>query len=126
LKGSNAQLKLRDEVAVKKDKMKGKKVAGDKLRVLFRNFVCLLITSFYCRQPVASGLSAAWLKAQRCQKMRAIESAHVMGDDMALSTRPDYPPSLEFDREAANAKVATMEAGFSRSTRKNNVYFFTI
>jgi hypothetical protein len=45
---------------------------------------------------------------------------------MALSTRPDYPPSPKFDRKAANAKVVTVKAGFSRSSRKNNIYFFTI
>lgn len=74
--------------------------------------------------PVASGLNTEWVKAQK--NKGPTEVAQCMGDEAALSTRPDYPPSpTKFDRKAADAKIATARANTGRSTRKNMVRFFT-
>jgi hypothetical protein len=70
--------------------------------------------------PVASGLSAEWVKArmtvkaQKTKKKGPTQVTQCMDDDAALSTRPDYPPSpTKFNRKVADAKLATARAGTS-------------
>jgi hypothetical protein len=78
----------------------------------------------YNRQLVATGLSAAWIKAQKSRKKGAM--VHGTDDEMLLLTRPDYPPSPKIDRKAANAQLATAKAGASQPTRQNLVCFFIV
>jgi hypothetical protein len=72
------------------------------------------------RLPTASGLNAAWLTGSRSRKGATEAVKHILDDEAALSTRPDFPPSpARFDREAANAKLA--KASKRNMSRKNEV-----
>jgi hypothetical protein len=77
------------------------------------------------RLPVASGLNPSWLKAQNTKKKdtavhRATES---MDDEAALSTRPDFPPSPNFDRKAATEQLERAQLNIRNPSRKNAVRF---
>lgn len=89
-------------------------------------FYCNLVDrKFDDSLPVASGLNTEWVKVQKAKNKGPTEVAQCMDDEAALSTRPDYPPSpTKFDREVADARLATAKAGTSRSKRKNTVRFF--
>jgi len=74
---------------------------------------------------VASGLNTKWVKVQKAKNKGPTEVAQCMDDEAALSTRPDYPPlPTKFDREVADARLATAKAGTSRSKQKNTIHFF--
>lgn len=73
------------------------------------------------RLPTASGLNATWLASSQSKKKGATEAAkHMLVDEDALSTRPDFLRSPEkFDHEAANAKLA--KASKHNLSRRNAV-----
>jgi hypothetical protein len=59
------------------------------------------------RLPTASSLNPAWLAASHSKKQGATEAEkHMLDDEAALSTRPDFPRSPDkFEHEAANAAL---------------------
>jgi hypothetical protein len=77
----------------------------------------------YRRLPVASGLNIAWVAPQRPQKSKkgiVDSNVEVMDDQVALSTRPDFPASPSaFDRRAAAAQLS--KANQRNSSRINKV-----
>jgi hypothetical protein len=94
------------------------------VKLLPSRFYMLVNHKLYNRQAIASGLNAAWIKAQKSRKKGTMVQG--MDDDMALSTRPDFPPSPKLDRKAVHAQLATAKAGGTQSTQKNLVRSFTV
>ena len=80
------------------------------------------------RLPVASGLNPEWLKTQKSKKKgsagsEAHRSTEDMDDEAALSTRPDFPLSPKFDRNAANERLEKAKPSKRNPSRKNAVHF---
>jgi hypothetical protein len=117
-KGTKTQPKLQDQVAEKK---KGKEMGGKK-QAAFDLIRWLMVNVLHNNGlPTASGLNIAWLAASRSKKQGATEvEKHMLDDEAALSTRPDFPRSPDkFDHEAANA--ALLKASKRNLTRQNAV-----
>jgi hypothetical protein len=60
------------------------------------------VTTSLIDSSLATGLNTTWIAAQKAKKHTIVQE---MDDDAAISTRPDFPPSPEFDRKAADAQL---------------------
>jgi hypothetical protein len=70
------------------------------------------------RLPVASGLNSAWVASKKSKN--GVMNLESMDDRVALSTRPDFPPSPNtFNREAATTQLS--KANQHNPLRKNLV-----